>query len=96
MHETKSSLAGKKVKIKAGVTHRQVPDFDQKEIEIEDWHDRIMGKSWMFCDGNPACLIYAMRTAFSKNPVPTDDEVLYGKIDGLGYLVHISELEIPK
>jgi hypothetical protein len=35
-----------------------------------------------------------MRTGFSEIPVPTDDEVLYGKINGLGHLIHISELDI--
>jgi hypothetical protein len=47
----------------------------------------------MFAKGNPACLVYAMRTGCSKIFIPTDDEVLYGKINGLGHLVHITELE---
>ena len=48
----------------------------------------------MFADGNPACLVYAMRTAFSKTKVPTDNEVVYGKTDnGLGHLLHVSEIE---
>ena len=44
----------------------------------------------MFCDGNPACLKYAVRSAFAM--LPTDDNVLYGKVNGLGHLVHISEV----
>ena len=47
----------------------------------------------MVCDGNPACLVYAMRSATQDQDIPLDDEVLYGKIGSLGHLVHISEIE---
>ncbi len=95
MHKEKSPLAGESVKIKKHVEHYQYPDFGGSEIKIEDWQDRVVGKSWMDCNGNPACMVYAMRTACSIPPVPTDDEVLYGhRKDGLGSLVHMSELEI--
>lgn len=63
------------------------------EYEIEDWWDHLTGKSWMFSDGNPACMMYAMRTGMDPNlSIPTDDEVVYGKIGAFGHLVHISEL----
>jgi len=94
LHNEKSLLAGKKVKIKKGIKHPQILNFGGSEILIEDWSDRVIGQSWMFANGNPACLIYAVRTGFSKLNIPTDNEVLYGKINGLGHLVHISELEI--
>jgi hypothetical protein len=45
----------------------------------------------MDCDGNIAALHYAARAAFSD--LPPDDDVLYGHIDGLGHLVHVSEIE---
>jgi len=62
---------------------------DQK-IKIEGlWRD-VFGSSWMFANGNPACLHYAMRSA--KDNLPTDDKVYYGKINGMGHLVHESEL----
>jgi hypothetical protein len=60
---------------------------------VEDWWDRVAGKSWMQCNGNPACINYAMRTVMSNMNIPNDNEVVYGKINGLGYLVHISELD---
>jgi len=37
-------------------------------------------------------MIYGMRCGLSEIPIPIDNEVLYGKIDGLGHLVHISEI----
>jgi len=44
----------------------------------------------MVCDGNPACLEYAMRSAAERDPL--NDEVVYGKIGGLGKLMHIRHL----
>lgn len=79
------------MRIKPGVTHPQVKDFGGAEICVEDWWDRVAGMSWMVCDGNPACLLYAMRAGFSD--LPTDDEVIYGKVGPYGHLVHVSELE---
>lgn len=61
-----------------------------KEIDIEGLWKDISGSSWMFAKGNPTCLEYAVRSAANKLPI--DDKVYYGKIDGLGYLVHESEV----
>ena len=44
----------------------------------------------MDCNGNPACLIYAMRSGFANMPI--DNEVFYGKIGGLGHIIHQSEV----
>lgn len=93
-HENSHPLAGKTVKIKAGVIHPQLSNFGGSMFKVEDYWDKIAGESWMFCDGNPACLIYAMRSGLSDTPIPTDDEVLYGKSMGLGHLVHVSEIEV--
>ncbi|MFH8405495.1 hypothetical protein ACH4FX_12080 [Streptomyces sp. NPDC018019] len=58
---------------------------------IEDWWDRVGGESWMFCEGNPACLAYALRGVSCD--LPLDDEVLYGKDTGdFGRLIHVSEI----
>jgi len=84
MMREKSNLAGTTVTIKSGT-------YKDAEYRVEDWWQNVAGKSWMFCDGNPACLKYAMRIGL-KDPVPTDNEVLYGKIGGLGELIHLTEL----
>lgn len=93
IHEKESELAGKTVKLKEGFTHPQMKDIDVSKVEyrVEDWWDRVYGKSWMFAQGNPACIIYAVRTAEAKLPI--DDEVLYGKIGAFGHLIHINEIE---
>ena len=93
-HNNPSELKGQTVKIKSTVKHFQFKNFGGQDFVVEDWWDRLTGTSWMFAQGNPACLVYATRTAFSTIPIPDDDEVLYGHTkDGLGHLVHITEIE---
>lgn len=81
-----SPLAGQKVRIKSTVAH-----IGGNEYHVEDYWHILTGKSWMFCDGNPACLDYAVRAGAES--LPMDDRVLYGKMDNTGKLVHISEIE---
>jgi hypothetical protein len=85
---TRSPLAGQTVKIRADVAH-----IGGREYYVEDWWVSLFGGSWMDARGNPAALAYAVRTAGST---PIDDEVLYGKIGGLGFLVHVSEIEVTQ
>lgn len=87
IHTEPHPLAGKTVKIKASSRHPQVETFGGSELRLEDWWDRVTGKSWMTCGGNPACVIYALRQQ------PIDNEIVYGKIGSFGHLVHVSELE---
>jgi hypothetical protein len=63
------------------------------EYRIEDRQDRVFGQSWMYAEGNPAALLYAMRSGFSN--LPLDNEVLYGKDpSGMGHIVHVSEIAV--
>lgn len=73
-------LAGKILKVSKG-------EYAGKLFKLEDWWQNVSGKSWMYCDGNPACLQYACRSH-----LPIDNEVVYGKINGFGVLLHVSEL----
>lgn len=79
----------------AGTTAKvkeSVHQLGGSEVVVEDFWDRIADKSWMDCNGNPACLEYSMRSAFSG--VPIDNNVIYGKIGGIGVLLHASEIEV--
>ncbi len=78
-------LAGKMVTLVS-----RDPEYDGKEFRIEDYWENVYGSSWMFAQGNPAALIYAMHSEFHE--LPTDNEVVYGKIGYLGHIVHVSEL----
>lgn len=90
IHDEPSPLAGMTVKVKAGIEHVQVQGGD--DYHVEDWWDRVSGKSWMFCDGNFACMNYGMHAGLSG--LPTDNDVLYGKVGGFGVLLHISEIDV--
>ena len=81
-------LAGKTVRLR--VVEDDPDHLNGQECHIEDWWDNVAGKSWMLCDGNPACLKYGIPSRFGD--LPTDNEVVYGKVDGLGHLIHVSEL----
>lgn len=69
------------------------PDSDFLNAQayiIEDWWLNVSGRSWMVADGDIACLLYALRSGIVG--LPTDDNVLYGQVGGLGYLIHESEI----
>jgi hypothetical protein len=61
------------------------------DFRIEDWWDRLAGESWRETRGNPAVLQYAARA--SACGLPVNDDVVYGKVGALGYLLHVSEIE---
>ena len=81
-------LAGQTVTL-----HSTSPEMDGEPYRIEDWWENVAGMSWMFARGNPACLQYAIRAGGAG--LPTDNDVLYGKIGSLGHLIHVSELPTP-
>lgn len=92
IHDEPSPLAGKTVHIRDDADHPQI-EMGGAEFRVEDWWDRVYGDSWMDAVGNPAALIYAFRTGFAPYEVPTDNEVLYGKIGAFGHLVHVTEIK---
>lgn len=64
---------------------------EPEQFDVEDYWDRVAGRSWMDIAGNPAVILYRMR--HEPAGPPRDDEVLYGKdTKGLGHLVHVSEI----
>jgi hypothetical protein len=91
IHDKSSPLAGQTVTIRDSSVHPQIKDFGGSEFHVEDWWDIVSGgKSWKQMIGNFACLFYKAR--LEQNGLPDDDNVLYGKIKGLGYLVHVDEI----
>ena len=57
--------------------------------EVEGLDVDVFGKSWGMMDGNPACLLYAIRAA---GTTPFGGNVYYGKIGCLGEVIHECEL----
>lgn len=88
---TTTDLAGKTVTVTT-----KLPLFNQQSTTVEylvegSWKE-LTGGSWMVANGNPACMSYAIRGGLSGLPI--DDNVLYGHTpDGLGHLVHVSEIK---
>ena len=82
-HDQPHPLAGQTVEIKLGSAY-------SKHFEVEDWNDRVFGQWWGAMNGNFAALDYAVRSA--AEGLPTDNEVCYGKIDGFGVMIHVSQL----
>lgn len=83
LHSTPSPLARQTVTVDKG--------NGPERYEVEDYWDRVSGQSWQTQGGNFAVMGYAVRAGVQG--LPLDDEVLYGKIDHLGYLVHVSEVQ---
>lgn len=84
IHKEPHPLSGAEVTIKAG-------EFAGAQYRVEDWWDRLAGRSWMFCDGNPAALEYGSRAGAESLPI--DDDVVYGKIGPFGKLMHVSQID---
>lgn len=84
-------FAGRTVKVKP-----EIQKFGGADFRIEDYWENVSGISWMNSNGNPAAMLYAIRTGSQEFNVPIDNEVVYGKIGGIGYLFHVTELELPK
>ena len=93
IHTDKHPFAGKKVLVSDRVEHPQFPGLAGGVVTVEDWWDRVAGQSWMTCQGNPACLVYAMRTGFARYDLPLDNEVVYAHFNGFGQLLHETELD---
>ena len=83
-----SSLAGKELKIVKGYLKGNI-------IKVEDWFEKVTGQDLQYLSFNNAAGInYAMN---HKDIMFSEEyfEALYGKIGGLGYVVSVSELELP-
>ncbi len=90
MSRERHPLAGKTVRLEIRAAARHQLLETGAVFRVEDWCVNAFGKSWMDAEGNPAALGYALRAGCGG--LPTDNEVVYGHIEGLGYLVHVSEL----
>lgn len=88
----KFKYAGKKMKINKPIMIPGQVFVAGEIVEVEDYWINVGGKSWMLCDGNPACCIYGFRAGITG--LPTDNNVVYAKSkENLGHLFHVSELE---
>jgi len=84
---------GKKYKVKGSSEYfKKKYGTSNPEIRVEDTDENIWGKSWMVMDGNPAAIIFAMRTGTEGIKAPLTETVYCGKISPLGSKFGLSEL----
>jgi hypothetical protein len=97
IHPDPHPLAGKTVKLYPAPPSSRAASLlfaepHHREFVVEDWQDRVFGKSWQHLDlgGSPAVIDYAMRVGMTA--LPKDDDVVYGKVGSFGHIVHASEI----
>lgn len=84
-----SLYAGQTVQLRADAA-----ELGGQPCEIVDWYERTgAGKTWRQAleEGDPRAQGYAVRRGLGK--LPLDDEVLFGRVDGMGQLIHVSEIQ---
>lgn len=82
-----SPYAGQTVKLRADAA-----ELGGHRAEVVDWYDRLGdGVSWRDSPSDPRAIGYSVRRGLGA--LPDDDEVLFARVDGMGQLIHVSELE---
>jgi hypothetical protein len=84
MHSKPHPRAGKTVAVSFRGSTRSV------SFRLEDWHDRVFGKSWQDAPVDVVERDYSFRV--SADYLPRDNEVVYGMLSGSRYIVHATEL----
>ncbi len=90
-HDKASAILGSTVKVKA-----DVPVIGGSEFAVVDWFDRVHGWSWMSPSAADVPAVVGFKKRYGQSPAPHDDDVLYGRINGQGALVHASEIAEPE
>lgn len=89
------SLRGKKFRVKRNIKKGFLNRKLSGKIFIAEgyWHE-ITGKSWADTDlGNPAVLEFVDRNLDKYMDTDSENDVIYGHIDGFGHLFHKNELK---
>lgn len=91
IHEEEHPRSGQTVTVKLDRKAGPAIEPGEHKFEVLDWWDRLTGGTWRLPKHpNWACIHY-QATAPAAG-LPLDNEVVYGHIEKLGYLVHVSEI----
>lgn len=84
-----SPYAGQTVKLKADAA-----ELGGRDVEVQDWFSRVRGRGWKeaLAGNDPRAVSYNVRRGLGGLP-DDDDDVLLGRVDGMGQIVHLSEVE---
>jgi hypothetical protein len=83
-----SPYAGKTVTLRA-----DIQNIGGLPAEVADWYERLHdGIGWRDRIAvDPRCESYNMRSAMAG--LPDDNDVLYARVDGMGMLIHVTEIQ---
>jgi hypothetical protein len=87
-HREIHPLAGKTLRLGLSREDQNIRHGDL--FHVEDWSDRISTGPWMAAAHERAAAKYAARSEAAA--LPPNGEVVYDRIGGAGYLVHVSGL----
>lgn len=83
VHQEPHPQAGQLVDVTSG-------SLAGKQIQIEDWFDRVMAPWGGAGEGHPASVMFSLRVQMEG--LPWDHETVYGHIGGAGQILHVCEL----
>ena len=89
----RTDYRGQTFRVKDTVKDYSSQQISGKDITILGYWDELTGTGWGESHGNMAACMFAFRMGLAGYPPPSNDQVLYGKIGSLSYLVCIDELE---
>lgn len=100
-HENQHPLAGRTVRLDHVARDPREIIVPGAEFVVRDWVDRLgLRNSWKreenwatthYAARQKMSVFYTTEQPYSKIALPDDEEVVYGKIGGLGHCVHASE-----
>ena len=82
-----SPYAGQTVRLRADAA-----ELGGYQAEVVDWYERTGDRvSWHDNPGDPRVQNYTIRRGLGQ--LPDDDEVLFARVDGMGQLIHVTEVD---
>lgn len=82
-----SPYAGQTVRLRADAA-----ELGGHRADVVDWYERLGDKvSWRDNPGDPRAQGYSVRRGLGG--LVDDDEVLFARVDGMGQLIHLTEIE---
>ena len=82
-----SPYAGQTVRLRADAA-----ELGGHKAAVVDWYERLGDKvSWRDNPSDPRAMGYIVRRGLGA--LPADDDVLFARVDGMGQLIHLSEIE---
>jgi hypothetical protein len=96
IHQERSPLAGKTVRIRTDAEHHLYSDFAGSYAQVVDWWDRYTGKPMSHCHYGVLVVVYQTRCSrYLMRAIPRgqENDVLLVRIKGGYHAVHLIEIQ---